>query len=182
MEIVHSIFETKRLLVKPLRLEDAPAYQKYFNDYEVISHLSRKVPWPYPEDGALSYLKFVLPLQGIDRWDWGIFEKSNPDECIGSIGIFKKGIPEHRGFWLAQKHWGKGYMTEAVEPVTSYAFDELGFTELLLSNAKGNERSRRLKEKVGAEFLYLKSSELVNPDYKESEIWRLTKEAWKARS
>lgn len=175
-------FETERLIVRPLQIEDAPSYQKHFNDYEVISHLSRKVPWPYPEDGALTFLKFVLPLQGKDRWDWGIFEKSNPKECIGSIGLFKTGIPEHRGFWLSQKHWGKGYMTEAVEPVTSYAFSDLGFSELLLSNAKGNIRSRRLKEKVGAEFLYLKPSELVNPEYTESEIWRLTKEAWESRS
>ena len=44
-------------------------------------------------------------------------------------------------------------MTEAVEVVMDYAFDSLGFLELNLCNALGNQRSRMVKERTGARFL-----------------------------
>jgi len=33
-------FETQRLILKEVTLEDAPSYEKYFVDYEVIRYLS----------------------------------------------------------------------------------------------------------------------------------------------
>ena len=38
-------------------------------------------------------------------------------------------------------------MTEAVKPITDYAFDVLGFEKLVLANAVGNSASRRMKWK-----------------------------------
>jgi hypothetical protein len=40
-------------------------------------------------------------------------------------------------------------MTEAVSPIMDYALEVLGFDRLIFSNAVGNERSRRVKEKTG---------------------------------
>lgn len=73
-----------------------------------------------------------------------------PKELIGAIELRRKGEPDNRGFWLAKKHWGRGIMTEAVIPVLEYAFNELGFEKLIFSNAVGNKRSHRIKEKTGA--------------------------------
>ena len=69
-------------------------------------------------------------------------------------------------------------MTEAVVPITSYAFNELGFEKLTLTNAAGNFRSRRVKEKTGALLIGRAPASFVNPQYTEHEIWELTKEAW----
>ena len=38
------IFETERLILKGLSIEDAPYYQKHFAGYEMIQHLSNRVP------------------------------------------------------------------------------------------------------------------------------------------
>jgi ribosomal-protein-alanine N-acetyltransferase len=174
------IFKTKRLILKPLELKDTPFYQKNFGDYEVIKNLSSQVPWPYPEGSAEYFIKeLVLPRQGKDRWVWGIFEKINPEEIIGVVDLWREPVPENRGFWLARKHWGKGYMTEAVTPITNYAFDDLGFDKLYLSNAPENLKSRRVKEKQGATFLEIRPAKFVNPDWKETELWELTKVNWK---
>lgn len=174
------VFETDRLILRGVELTDAPSYKNHFVDYEIIAHLSHLVPWPYPDDGVDSFLKTsILPRQGRDRWMWGIFEKANPTELIGSVDLWREGIPEHRGFWLGKNFWGKGYMTEAVEPVMDFAFDALSFEKLVFSNALGNERSRRVKEKTGARFTGTKPSKLVDPKYFESEIWELTKSEWR---
>src|ERR1700748_374006 len=149
------IFETARLILKGVTTADAPSYTKYFVDYEVIRHLSAAVPWPYPENGVSDFIRDqIMPKQGIDKWVWGIFLKDNQAELIGTVHLYREGTPENRGFWLGHPFWGKGYMTEAVEPVMNYAFDNLGFEKLIFSNAVGNNRSRRVKEKTGARWLY----------------------------
>lgn len=73
-------------------------------------------------------------------------------------------------------------MTEAVKPVTDYAFDVLGFEKLVLANAVGNAASRRIKERMGAVFLRTEPATYVNPRYAEREVWELAKEGWKACS
>ena len=44
-------------------------------------------------------------------------------------------------------------MTEAADRVTDYAFRELGWPHLWLSNAQANHASRRIKEKQGARLI-----------------------------
>lgn len=177
--MVLPVFETPRLILKAVTLQDVPTYQKNFADYEVIRHLSAVVPWPYPENGVLDFLNaHIFPNQGKDVWMWGIFLKSHPEEIIGVVHLWRQGRPEHRGFWLARRFWGQGLMTEAVEPVISYAFDHLGFEKLILANAVGNKASRRVKEKTGARLLEVRPAKFVDPRYTEHEIWELSKEDW----
>jgi len=57
----------------------------------------------------------------------------------------------------------------------------LGFEALILSNALGNIRSRRIKEKSGAKWLRNEPAAFVNPAYTEREVWELTKSDWTAR-
>lgn len=172
-------FHTDRLTLKPLTLEDAPTYQQNFSDYEVIKYLSSQVPWPYPENGAEYFISnMILPRQGKDRWCWGIFEKENLSEVIGAVDLWRVPHPENRGFWLAKKFWGKGFMTEAVAPITEYAFNHLGFDELFFTNALGNDRSRRVKEKTGAQFIEIRDAKFVDSRFSKTELWRLKKIEW----
>ena len=174
---------TERLRLEPLSLEHAPSYTEHFVDYEVIRHLSGTVPWPYPEDGVTTYFRdYVFPGMGERCWHWALCLQDRPGETIGSIGLFWPGIPENRGFWLGRAFWGNGYMGEAVEAVNTFAFDELGFERLILSNAVGNQRSRRVKDRNGATFIGIEPSSFVGEEYTESERWLLTREAWCSRA
>jgi len=170
---------TERLILRELIESDAPAYQKYFVNYEVIRQLTLSVPWPYPEDGVLNYLRSeILPNQGKDRWFWAITLRDEPTELIGAIELLRHASPCNRGFWLGQPFWGRGYMTEAVEPVTDYAFNSLGFEKLVFGNAVGNRRSSRIKEKSGAQLVRREPARYVDPTLVEREIFELSKDAW----
>jgi len=172
-------FETARLMLKEITLEDTSSYQKYFNNYEVIGHLAPHVPWPYPDDGAYQYVKnVVIPRLGNNFWMWGIFFKTKPTELIGAIDLYNGDTVDNRGFWLAQDFWGQGIMIEALKPVTDFAFSDLGFVELKLSNAMGNFKSRRIKEKQGARYVGTREARFNNSKYTEAEDWILTKEDW----
>jgi RimJ/RimL family protein N-acetyltransferase len=172
-------FTTKRLFLKAVAETDIPSYEKYFLDYEVIRHLASTVPWPYPENGVRDFVKEnIIPKQGKDKWVWGIFLQQCPEELIGVVDLWRPGKPENRGFWLGKKFWGQGIMTEAVIPINDFAFTSLEFEKLTFSNAKGNIKSRRIKEKTGAKFLRIEPALFVDPIYKEHEIWELTKKDW----
>ena len=173
------IFVTDRLYLRGVTATDIDAYTRDFVDYDVIRTLSSAVPWPYPDGGVREYvLDHLIPTQGHDHWAWSICEIGNPTRQIGNITLWRPGTPEHRGFWLARRHWGKGYMTEAVAPVMDYAFEVLGFKHLLFANAAGNPRSRRVKEKTGAKLIRIEAGSYVDPSLTEQEIWELTADEW----
>ena len=174
------VFTTERLILREVTEADAPAYEKNFVDYEVISQLAAAVPWPYPAGGVLDFIRRqIVPRQGNDRWVWGILPKEQPSGIIGVVDVWRTGTPENRGFWLGREYWGKGLMTEAVFPIMDYAFDVLAFERLFFSNAVGNEKSRRVKEKTAARFLRTEPAKFVNPSYTKREIWELTKDQWR---
>jgi len=52
-----------------------------------------------------------------------------------------------RGFWLDPEFQQRGLMTEAADRVTDYAFRELDWPHLWVSNAEPNRASARIKEK-----------------------------------
>lgn len=169
-------FETTRLFLREVLLSDATNYQKHFAHWEIIKNLRHTVPYPYPKEGAREYIQSVLSQPGI--WIWGIFLKENKHELIGAISLYRTGMPGNRGFWLAQEHWGKGLMTEAICPVLDYAFMKLGFEKMILDNAVKNKASRRIKEKTNCRYLYTRDQKFANPEWTKGEIWELTKENW----
>jgi RimJ/RimL family protein N-acetyltransferase len=172
-------FETARLLLREVTEDDVPSYETHFVDYEVIRQLNSLVPWPYPKGGVLDYVRTeIMPKQGNNHWVWAITLRACPEEMIGSIGLWRKGKPENRGFFLGRKFWGQGIMTEAVVPITDYAFDVLGFETLIFNNAVGNIRSRRIKEKTGARLLRIEPAKFVDPALTEQEVWELTSKEW----
>ena len=171
--------QTERLILRELIETDAPSYEKYFADYEVIRHLTNSVPWPYPEGGALSFIQSgVMPQQGISKWVWAITLKDDPDNLIGAVELLAIASPSNRGFWLGQPFWGKGYMTEAVFSINNYAFEHLGFERLIFANAVSNKRSARIKEKTGARFIGVEPVQYVDPLLTQRELYELTKEEW----
>lgn len=171
---------TKRLILKSPTLDDAESLQKYINDWDIVRNFSKGFPWPYPADGAVSFLRdVVLPNQKKTRWSWGIFLKDNPDELIGFIELINQpNMRWNRGFWIGKPFWGQGLMPEAAHVVTTYAFEHAGFEKLVLANAQANKASRRIKEKTGGKFIGIVEHEHVDPTLKKTEMWELSKDDW----
>ena len=90
-----------------------------------------------------------------EKSHWAIVPKGGPDELIGRIDLWPDdGVSrDQRGFWLDPAFQGRGLMTEAAERVTEFAFVELGWPHLWLSNAEDNVASGRIKEKQGARLV-----------------------------
>lgn len=172
--------ETPRLLLRPLALDDADSIQRIFPQWEVVQYLNAVVPWPYPPDGALSWIRdHALPAVARgEEWHWTLRRKSAPQEIIGAIGLVR-GERDHRGFWLVPEWRRRGLMTEAVIAVNDYWFDVLGFPVLRAPKAVANVASRRISEKTGMRRIGTEERSLVS-GVQVSEIWEITAEEWRA--
>ena len=138
--------------------------------------------WPYSADGAEAFLRRdALPrMSKGDAHLWAICLKEIPDALIGVIEFrLVTELDDHRGFWLAQPYWRRGLMSEAVEVVNRFVFEDLGVNSFLEENAANNTASRRLKHKSGAEFLRYWDSYYPSGE-RRSEVWRLTRDGWLA--
>jgi len=177
--------ETKRLWLKPLAMSDAPAIQRRFAQWEIVKLLNGKVPWPYPDDGAMQFLSGKLGrASDAEGYTWALWlkegEPDDPHELIGIIELRPNAGTDARGFWLSREFWGRGLMTEAADRVLDFAFDEVGMTEITLTNAKENVRSGKVKERQGATPVGEDTIETVS-GVKPRQIWRLTAEEWRRR-
>lgn len=56
------------------------------------------------------------------------------------------------GYWLDESYWGKGYMTEAVQGVLNYGFEELRLSLITATCYPHNKRSQKVLKKNG--FIY----------------------------
>jgi len=174
--------ETERLILRPPALRDIPAIQREFPHWEIVRYLRAEIPWPYPDDGAETNMyEAIAAMEAGETLSWVLTLKGGDDEAIGRIEL-KPNVAgrDMRGFWLARAYWGRGLMTEAADRVTRYAFEELDWPFLYLTNAAANRASHRVKEKQGAVIV---DREPFN--YREGPgervIWRLDREAWAAR-
>jgi RimJ/RimL family protein N-acetyltransferase len=172
---------TKRLLLRPLELEDAAQTQRLFPHWEIVKFMNAQIPWPYPADGALSYYRdMALPgMQAGKEWHWTLRLRDAPEQHIGAIGLFNN-ERDNRGFWIALPWQRQGLMTEAVAAANDYWFDVLGFKVLRAPKAVQNVASRRISENSGMRLIATEDREYVSGRCA-SEIWEITAEEWRNR-
>lgn len=174
-------FTTARLLLTPLQLSDAAAIQQLFPQWEVVRYLDRHVPWPYPADGALAFVRdHALPAiaRGEER-HWMIRLAAMPGQCIGSICLYEH-PGNHRGFWLAPAWQGQGYMAEACKVINRYWFVTLGRPLMHVPKAAPNLASRRVSEREGMRLVREEEGEFVAGTLLR-QTWELRREDWLGR-
>lgn len=167
--------ETQRLILRPINMDDVPAIQKYFNDWDIIKYT--RAIWPYNPEDTVDHVKDTIYKNETGHHiTWVITQKDQP-EMIGRIDYRYNENDIGRGFWLAKPHHKKGIMTEAIIATQNYMFFERNIERIIVDNDISNVGSRRIKEKTGATLL---GTKLCKDTHLKEEIqtWEVTKEAW----
>jgi ribosomal-protein-alanine N-acetyltransferase len=86
------------------------------------------------------------------------------------------------GYWIDEKHAGKGYMPESVVVLAQFAFDELQLHRIQISIIPRNSASRRVVEKLGIrdEGIAVRYLE-INGAWEDHVRYALTSEEWTER-
>ncbi|WP_068825382.1 GNAT family N-acetyltransferase [Pseudomonas sp. BMS12] len=179
MDTALPTFSTTPLLLRPLELADAPAIQRVFAQWEIVRYLTSQIPWPYPADGALTFLRdFALPAMARGtEWHWTIRPRGEPECLIGMLSL-REEAGNNRGFWLAPQWQGQGLMQEACTVATDYWFETLDKPLLQAPKALPNIVSRRISERSGMRLVATRESDYVAGRLL-SQIWEITREEWR---
>ena len=170
--------ETKRLILRPVTIDDAPDVQRLISNYEIVRYMG-SIPWPYPADGALQFYR-ERHLPKIARGEtvgWGVTRKED-GMFMGALDIHL-GERNMIGFWLGLPFQRKGYMGEAIVAAYDHAFEAMHLPQLMIDNAEANIASHTLQAKSGAELIDVRPSKYPEGELPQ-ERWRLTPEAWRA--
>lgn len=143
--------ETERLLLRPFRESDVEAFFKCCQNPNIGNNAGWK-PHGSLEESQEILRSVFISQSGI----WAIILKED-GRLIGSVGIIpdpKRENPQARmlGYWLDESHWGKGYMTEAVQSVLDYGFNTLQLSLITANCYPHNERSQQVLKHHG--FIY----------------------------
>lgn len=173
---------TERLVLTPLCMEDAAFIQEQFPQWEVVRYLDNRVPWPYPADGALAYVRdATLPgMAAGSEWHWMIRMRDDPSCTLGSISLFEQ-PRNNRGFWLAPQWWGRGYMREACTVINACWFERLARPIMQVPKALANQASRRVSQFEGMRLVGLQKGCFVSGEMV-VELWEMTRADWLANT
>lgn len=140
-------FETDRILLRPWEESDAEALYAYAKD-PLVGPAAGWKPHTSVENSR-EIIRGVLSANETYAIVW-----KESGEPIGSIGLHfksdlaKEGEPE-LGYWVARPFWGRGIAPEAATILLDHAFFDLGFEKVWCGYYDGNEKSRRVQEKLG---------------------------------
>jgi len=145
--------ETRRLVLRPWELSDAPAIYAYQSDAEIYRYMSPEPPTT-PDVVAESISRWLELRAEVRPPNWVIVLKER--SCVVGLIGFGHVNREHSGAWLtyevARELWGKGIATEAVRAVLSYGSDTMGLNRIGAYCWEGNMASQRVMKKAGMQF------------------------------
>jgi RimJ/RimL family protein N-acetyltransferase len=172
------VIETERLLLRPTALEDFEPWCAMMADEEVARFIGG-VQTPSQVWRSLMSVAGSWTLHG---WSFFSVVEKTTNSWIGRLGPWTPhGWPGLEVGWtLTRAAQGKGYATEGAAAAIDWAFDKLGWTEVIHCIDPENIASARVAERLGSRNL---GPGKLPPPFESApvDIWGQSREAWRAR-
>lgn len=141
---------TPRLLLRPLREEDAEPLFAIWSDAEAMRYFSfpAMTDFGQAKDRIASKLKTAADGQDFIC----VVELKTTGEVVGDCALFNASEQCRRteiGFSSQRRHWGNGYMGEAISALVEHAFGALHLRRIEADIDPRNVASARLLERLG---------------------------------
>jgi RimJ/RimL family protein N-acetyltransferase len=134
--------------LRPFQDSDIDSLVKHANNPKIAANLTDAFPHPYShEDGR----RFIAMTRQNDPPT--ILAIVIDNEVCGAIGVHPQADIHRKsaecGYWLAEQHWGKGVMPEAIRQMVDYAFRTFDINRIYARPFSFNRASQRVLEKAG---------------------------------
>ena len=179
------MLETERLILRKWTDADAESLFHYAKDPAV----GPAAGWQPHQSVEESRNVIRNLLNGAECY--AICEKGS-DEAIGSIELRLNGHTDmtdrddecELGYWLGKPFWGRGYMPEAAKEILRHGFEDLGMNVIWCGYYDGNQKSKRVQEKLGFQYHHtcdavpvplLNETRICHTNIMTKEMWENTK-------
>jgi ribosomal-protein-alanine N-acetyltransferase len=141
---------TARLTLRHPQVDDAEAiFEEYAADPQVTRFLAFRTHTEI--EPIRAFLRETLEaMEHGKRFAWGI-TLIGSDRLIGMFDLRIDGPRAEFGYVLAKRHWGQGYMPEAIRPVLDWALAQEEIHRVWAVCDAENKASARVLEKLGME-------------------------------
>lgn len=143
-----TIFETKRLVVKRIRILDRKYFAELFTDPKVLELIPQKA---FTENQIRERFNKSLYLELSDlnnqKCTLGVYEKAK-DEMIGfALFLINQESEKELGYRFRTNYWGKGYGTEITKGMLEFYFNELNIEKVTADVNMANVASVKILDK-----------------------------------
>ena len=147
------LLETKRIVLRPFRLEDAEAAFAMNQDPRVTRFIPQESSVTIEE---VRQLIKQITLNDYEKYGYGrlALVDKNDGHFMGFAGLkFLTDLQEvDLGYRLIHKDWGQGFATEAAQALVRYGFETLGLNRIIAMALRDNTRSMRVMKKSGMRY------------------------------
>lgn len=172
------VLETPRLILRPTAMDDFPRWAEMMADPEAARFIGGVQPAATVWRGLMT-MAGAWSLTGVAMFS--LIDRAS-GRWMGRIGPWMpEGWPGPEVGWaLHPDAQGQGYGVEAAVATMDYAFDVLGWNEVIHSIDPDNRASQRLAERVGA---VNRGPGRLPPPFEEIpvDIWGQGRADWRAR-
>ena len=120
---------------------------------KIQDNLRDGLPYPYSEQDGIDFISSMLSANEDETFAFAI---TLDDKVIGSIGVFRQQNIHRQtaemGYYIAEEHWGKGIMTDAVKQICEYVFKNSDILRIYAEPFAYNTGSCRVLEKAGFQY------------------------------
>jgi len=144
------VFETDRLVVRRLTVEDAPFIVRLLNEPSFLEHIGDR-----GVRNLADATQYILsgPIASYDRHGFGLFlvQLKEGGHSIGICGLLKRDALDDVdvGFAFVPESWSKRYAFESTTPTLAYARDTHHLERLVAIVSPDNVASINLLLKLG---------------------------------
>jgi len=170
--------ETPRLILRPPAVTDLDAWAEMMIDEPAAKFIGgvtpRSVTWR-------ALMTMIGSWHATGCAMFSVIAKSS-GRWVGRLGPWQpEGWPGTEVGWAVVRDcWGRGYATEGATAATDWAFDHLGWTDVIHSIDPDNVASQQVAKKLGS---YSRGRGKLPAPFQEAviDIWGQTREEWRAR-
>lgn len=148
-----NFYETERLLIRPMSLDDGEFILDLYNRPKFIQFIGDRHIKTVADAENYIKEKFFPQFEKLGYGNYLILTKEG-NHKIGGVGIFEReGLDiVDIGFSLLDEFEGKGYAYEAALKVKSIGMDDFGLKKISAITSEDNFSSQKLIEKLGLKF------------------------------
>ena len=178
------VLATERLVLREAADSDVDAVFEMESDPVAMRYWS-KLPMRDRAEAVASVerARGYFPARTALRWS---ICRPGDDRMLGHVSLFNFSEQSGRadiGYGLARRHWGQGFMHEALTAVVGYAFGPLGLRRLEADIDPRNLASVRALERLGfAREGLLRERWQVGDEISDTVLMGLLAREWQSRS